>query len=237
MNEGNPTKSQKTSVRWATRSAQTPHPRKRAMGGVTVRRQKMEMWKTRTHIWGRCGGMYREYLLLCVCQTLDQCYIIKIPLSIRAKKVKCVKASSKHSDPPWIHTQTWHKSTKTKSVFTSLSQEWWAFIRIRFENKWDRRFFNNKINTHVILKLQTTTHIHQACAELYTHYVSWNANGWLCNLKVPAVELFVHEEGREMPTMNSYNRSTALHVQLLMTQATSHNLDVNYEINLWLCVC
>lgn len=72
---------------------------------------------------------------------------------------------------------------------------------MQYKMQWD--LGSNKTLTHVILKLQTATHIYKACTELYTHYISSNINGGLCNLQFPAVELFAQKKGREMPAMNS----------------------------------
>lgn len=114
----------------------------------------------------------------------------------------CVRIPSKQLDPPeHAYLDLALKKALRSNQFLEAQLNQREFTEIQYKMQW--HLGSNKTLTRVTLKLQTVTHVHKACAELYTHYISSNINGGLCNLQFPAVEVFAQEKGREMPTMNS----------------------------------
>jgi len=114
----------------------------------------------------------------------------------------CVRAPSKQLDPPEQHVLTLGiKKALRSNRFSEAQLYQRAFTDVQYKIQWD--LDSNRALTRVRLKLQTPTHLHKACAELHTHYISSNINGGLCNLQFPAVVVFAKEKGREMPAVNS----------------------------------
>lgn len=126
MNAGNPIGNQRTSVRWATPTNRLP----------TLIKEPWVVLQYAGERW-RCGKQgltsgasveeCAESINVCLCLMLDQCYIIKIPLSIRAEKVKWPSALKLHQTiqtPLNTHKHT-HLALKHKfeCVFTGPCQE------------------------------------------------------------------------------------------------------------------